>query len=347
MFKNKDKRDYAMDILRVLAIFAVIMIHTTTRTIQASNNDLNDFSFTLFLNQIFRFAVPMFFIVSGYVLEFNYRSVPYHTFIKKRLGKIFIPYLFWSLVYYFFIFKNPSESFIREIISGDASYQLYFIPALFLFYLIFPFLHKIYSNISGILVVTLLATLQISFLAYDYYVKPFRLFYPVSVVLLNYFAFLLGMIFVHKKAVIGSAIGKYKYLVSAVILLFGVGIYLEGKDRYLSTSNYLSFYSSWRPSVIIYSILLTVVLYYFLRNFKMVKRLIKKLSEISFFVYFIHVAVLTYVWEIVGLQLFLALKGNDLGRIFFDPIFFMMVASLSFGIGFLIRKIPFLSRITG
>src|SRR5258706_27456 len=59
------KRDLAIDSLRTISILAVVLIHTTTRTLEASGYDLNSFSLTLILNQLSRFAVPLFFMISG------------------------------------------------------------------------------------------------------------------------------------------------------------------------------------------------------------------------------------------------------------------------------------------
>lgn len=77
----------AIDALRVVSILAVVLIHTTTRTIETTHNNLTDFPFTLFLNQIARFAVPLFILISGFVLELNYQNhANYFAYLKKRLS---------------------------------------------------------------------------------------------------------------------------------------------------------------------------------------------------------------------------------------------------------------------
>jgi len=133
-----------IDILRTISIFAVILVHTTTRTLEASSFALLKIPWTLFLNQIARFAVPLFFMIPGFVLELNYHlHENYLTYLKKRFSRIFIPYLFWSLIYYLFVYyKGRDPNFISALLRGDASYQLYFIPALLIFYLLFPLIHN-------------------------------------------------------------------------------------------------------------------------------------------------------------------------------------------------------------
>jgi surface polysaccharide O-acyltransferase-like enzyme len=68
------ERIKSIDSLRGLSILAVLLIHTTTRTLEASNFNIVGFSWTLFLNQIARFAVPLFFLISGLVLEISYKE---------------------------------------------------------------------------------------------------------------------------------------------------------------------------------------------------------------------------------------------------------------------------------
>ncbi|MDZ7587084.1 MAG: acyltransferase family protein [Patescibacteria group bacterium] len=100
-------RNPAIDAMRLLAILAVVLVHTTTRTLQVTGYDLNVTWWPLLLNQITRFAVPMFFLISGFVLELNYDHHPYYlSFLKKRLSRILVPYLFWSLIYYFFVYTT-------------------------------------------------------------------------------------------------------------------------------------------------------------------------------------------------------------------------------------------------
>ena len=55
-------RNPAIDVMRLLAILAVVLVHTTTKTLNATGYDLNAYWWPLLLNQISRFAVPMFFL---------------------------------------------------------------------------------------------------------------------------------------------------------------------------------------------------------------------------------------------------------------------------------------------
>lgn len=217
---------YAIDALRVVAILAVLLIHTTTRTLEASHYNLNAFPLSIFLNQIARFAVPMFFMISGFVLELNYDgNTSFWQYLKKRFSRIFIPYLFWSGVYYLFVYKVHSTGFFQDILTGNASYQLYFIPSLLIFYLIFPLLHKIYKIISNRWVLITLGVIELGLLYQDYYYHNSTNPFPVDVTLFNYFVFILGMVASHHREKIIELVGKWKYWLILVTGMAGVYVF--------------------------------------------------------------------------------------------------------------------------
>ena len=69
--------------MRAIAILAVILIHTTTRTLEATHYNLTSYPWTLLLNQVSRFAVPLFFLISGFVLELSsVNDINYLEFLK-------------------------------------------------------------------------------------------------------------------------------------------------------------------------------------------------------------------------------------------------------------------------
>lgn len=338
----------AIDAIRVISILAVLLIHTTTRTIEATHNDLNNFPWTLFLNQISRFAVPLFILISGFVLELNYNNhANYWSYLKKRVGRILIPYVFWSLIYYFFVYTQNHDSLISVILTGDASYQLYFIPTLAIFYAIFPFLHKFYKLISNKFVLLGLGVLQLIILSQDYFVKVFKYPDPIRITLLGFFFFLVGMIAARNKDNIIKTVKKWKYLLIPTTLILGIYIFLEGKIGFQITNSYLAFYSQWRPSVFFYTFAVFLILFYAFDKSRLQFVIIESFSKLSYLVFFIHVIVLEILWKYAGHDLFNLFKENALEKIVFDPIFFIAVTAISFTTAYLIHKIPNLSKITG
>src|SRR5581483_4768943 len=335
---NKTKSyDVAIDILRIIAILAVILIHTTTRTLEVVKYDLNSYLLTFSLNQIPRFAVPIFILISGFVLELNYDSnMDYRKYFQKRINKIFIPYVFWSFLYYFFIYKTHSTNFLQALLEGNASYQLYFIPTLIIFYLLFPFLHKFFTKLENFYFLSALLIIELYLLYTNYTFGQFPFFYPLSIMLLNYFFFLFGMV-ISKNLQKLLMFGKYIWLILIFLLINMFLVVNQGYTNYLKTHDYFKFYSSFRPIILTYTILIFLFLYLILSKINWNKRIIKKISSLSFFVFFVHVVILELTWNLFAKGVFEKLNHTK-NFVFFDLIFFCIVTSVSFLSAFLIHK---------
>jgi len=338
----------SIDSLRILSILAVILIHTTTRTLEAAKFNLAGFPLTIFLNQIARFAVPLFFLISGFVLETSSGpDIGYFSFLKKRFSKIFIPYVFWSAIYYLLVYSQNRENFFAILLKGNASYQLYFIPTLCIFYLLFPLLHRIYRFIANKYILLIILFSQIWFLYQDYFVKEFKFDDPVHIAILAYFLFIIGIVAARKKDVINRFVHKWEHLLFVTAAGAGVYVFREGVSRFSATGNYLSYYSQWRPSILIYTVTLGLILFHIFENTKLQFSLIQKLSRLSFLVFLIHVIILEMLWTTIGKLLFTLMSGNIIGKSVFDLIFFGTTAAVSFLIAFVLHKIPKLQRLIG
>jgi surface polysaccharide O-acyltransferase-like enzyme len=326
-----------IDVLRIISIFFVVLIHTTSKILDYSKFDLNAHPTTLFLNQISRFAVPLFFMISAFVLEHNYsHDLKYLPYLKRRFSKIFLPYLFWSLIYYFLIYPHNSDSLAKALIVGSSSYQLYFIPTLLIFYLIYPLLSRIFKHLNHRIVFLVSLIIQLFFVSIDYYLTPLTFAHPLNVFLLNFMFFNVGILANHHQERILIIVKKYykKLVIFSVFLSFY--IFVEGEFRYFKTQNYLAFSSQWRPSILFYTLTLSSLLYYYAKQIKFKIPLIKKFGSDSFFVFFIHVIFIELIWNYLPLNL--------LNR---PLLSFTLVLIPSYFCAFLSSKIPGLRKLTG
>lgn len=331
-----DKYNPTVDILRIISILSVVLIHVSTRDLEFDSFNLSTHFFTLFLNQIPRFAVPLFFLISAFVLELNFpQNFNYRIYLKKRFQRLFLPYLFWSALYYFFIYPNHSKNFFQVLLTGDASYQLYFIPTLFIFYLIFPLIHHYYSFLTKKNTLIILGFIEIFLLALDYYFHFISLPYPFSVLLFNFYIFILGMFFSHHQSELISFASKYKNKILISLIFLALLITAEGYLLYKITGNYLSFYSQWRPTILLYTLLIFIYFYYFFSQKKLNQTLIYFFATKTFFVFFVHVIVLEIFWK----YLFHSILS-------FTPVYFIMVTFLSYLLAFVTSKVPYLSKVT-
>lgn len=331
----------AADGLRVIAILAVVLIHTTARALEATNLDVQRLPGTLLLNQVARFAVPMFFMISGFVLELSYPNHPnYLTYIKKRLGKIAIPYMAWSAVYFLLVYTQHSSNYLQALLFGSASYQLYFIPTLVIFYAVFPVIHLLKPILTNKWVMVILGCVQVWLLYMVYFVRPLPFVYPVSIALLNYYVFIIGIAAVGAQEKILKVVEKYRGLFAAAAIVLAGVVFWEGYSGYVSTHDYQKFYTQWRPSILVYTTVLAGGLMLVFNKLKTKVGWIAKWSGLSFFVFFVHVIVLENVWRVWGRLVFA-------GQWWFDIVFFGLVAGISFGAAYIAHKIPQVAKLTG
>jgi len=134
--KNQ-RRLLGIDLCRGLAAFAVILVHSGDRSwgIPISDSAIQ-------LRHSFYFAVPFFLATSLYFTTQKNLSNFTLYFWQKRLKRIIVPYLLWSIFYLIsksivFWFSNDNSQIsklfsdpLSIIFFGGASYHLYFLPLL-------------------------------------------------------------------------------------------------------------------------------------------------------------------------------------------------------------------------
>ncbi|MEQ8201633.1 MAG: acyltransferase [Syntrophomonadaceae bacterium] len=138
-----------IDILRGLTFLAIAMQHSLAVFIYAPDLDSVSAWISAFLLILIRYAVPMFITITGLVLVYNHGQggLDYPQFLRKRFAQAFIPYFAWTIIYYFWSsggtfpvhLSAAPVAIARLTLSGEACYHLWFMVAIFQFYLLFPF----------------------------------------------------------------------------------------------------------------------------------------------------------------------------------------------------------------
>ena len=146
---SKEKRVIYYDILNILAIIAVITMHCNG--IVHGNPNTRAWNFSLIIECICYWAVPVFIMLSGANL-LNYRE-KYDTkhFFKKRILKVLIPFVFWALI--MFIWKkctgqinanlNSIKDYANFFLSNKEEPTYYFIFEILGIYLTMPLLSRL------------------------------------------------------------------------------------------------------------------------------------------------------------------------------------------------------------
>lgn len=142
-------RKYFIDILRIIATFAVIMIHVVYEGTSFNPADgRGTYMIHIGLDLICQFAVPMFVILSGYLI-LNKENVTIKYGIMKAL-KLIVIYFLASIPYAFYessVLSNDGftlNSFIKWIFNGE--YHLWFIPMISGLYLFSPIIKVLISK---------------------------------------------------------------------------------------------------------------------------------------------------------------------------------------------------------
>lgn len=104
------KRHYGLDILRVLACYMVMQIHTGEFYYIGNNGAVinsADAQIVGWFNSLFRTCVPLFVMLSGYFL---FPITDTRAFFKKRMSRVAIPFILWCVVYaFYYYFKGQAD----------------------------------------------------------------------------------------------------------------------------------------------------------------------------------------------------------------------------------------------
>lgn len=140
---EKRNRVPELDYIRVLAMLGVVTIHVTGAFVyQESTLALGGMNLAFLLNQVVRFAVPAFMVLSGLSLGFGGKK-PCVAFWKSRFWKLLPPYLVWSILYWGVYHQFQSwEGIGSALLWGTASAHLYFMIITLQFYLLYPLLRR-------------------------------------------------------------------------------------------------------------------------------------------------------------------------------------------------------------
>lgn len=166
--------------LMILVVFIHsenLLVKFSTGNIMAQKLSMNSFIQNFFSNGICRIAVPLFFIISGYLffLKIEYSFSGFFRKYKSRFYSLFVPYIIWSsygIALYFilqlfpftkiyfthYINQYSLSDFVKTLFIYPLTHQLWFIQDLMIIVLISPIIYLLikYLNLFSLLVFFLL-----------------------------------------------------------------------------------------------------------------------------------------------------------------------------------------------
>lgn len=302
--------------IRALAAMGILIIHASAGFVTYSEFGSKAMYFSIFLNQFFRFGSPIFMMVSGLVLFYNYRSMDeFDTkkFFTKKVKFILVPYVLWSIIYFFYphyahnlpMTGERLRSFGKTILLGEAYSHLYFIFLIFQFYIILPLLIKYLvkpMEEKPFKVFTFFFIFQGAILIYGYnfkdpnatgILKIFNHYLFKTLFSWSFYFITGGLIGIHygkivnfiekhiKKIFVGFIISMFFYVGHVYYVILNAG----NRDLYYK-------FGSIRPHTMIYAIFTMPVLIWLTRRMVGKYSALKNFGTYSFGVYFSHPLIL-------------------------------------------------------
>ena len=157
--ENKRVNFTYIDILRIFSMFSVVGLHTVADNLRFYRLTTN-WHFANIVTSLLSIAVPVFFMISGALILSSPKAASLKYTYKKRLTKILVPFLVWSLLailYYFLIgyfFYGKKVNFeptiyrLTHLLGQPVTIHLWFVYALVPLYILSPILKVLVDNMS-------------------------------------------------------------------------------------------------------------------------------------------------------------------------------------------------------
>ncbi len=155
MDPSRGDRSLPVDLIRTVAIVLVILLHAAIEPVQLADEMTPEGVSLWWTVNIYcslaRPAVPLFVMLSGFLLlQPSKVTEPLKIFLKKRMKRIALPFLFWGIIYFiwrFFINQEPfsCEQVVTGVLTGPY-YHFWFLYMLLGLYLITPILRVVVAH---------------------------------------------------------------------------------------------------------------------------------------------------------------------------------------------------------
>lgn len=120
MEKNINTTEY-IDIARGIGIVMVVLGHSITKDIAAENA-----GFYLLRNVIYIVHMPLFFVISGFLFQYNkkkYMKYSKSRYVRKKFSALMIPYITYSILVYAIIYVGTNMNKVGGILLEQGYYK--------------------------------------------------------------------------------------------------------------------------------------------------------------------------------------------------------------------------------
>ena len=347
-----NKRIYSFDIMRIVSICAVILLHISADYVKSEPNSSYGFIISNFLNSLSRFAVPIFFMISGALMLNENKKTDGKKIFRSTLS-LFTLLIFWSVFYavsYHLIkplvfHENISiSSFVNALLNGH--YHMWYLFVLIGLYLITPLL-RLFIKRENLPLITFYLILSIVLCFGASFINEFfNIFGLQKNILLDYISnYRIDGIYEY---LVYYVLGWYilnvdvKFKHRICVYIFGIVGFISTFvcsqvffDASYSENNY--FYSNNSLNVFMYSVAIFMFLHWNLKKKGFVSnKFILTLSSLVFGVYIVHPIFLFVLKMVVAIIDYSFIK---------ILIVFLCAVPLSFFFVYIASKIPFIKKL--
>lgn len=323
-------RNISVDFLRIIASFAVIIIHVDVQIWSANHFDTSWWISNIF-DSVSRWCVPVFFMLSGMFLLNPKRQESITFFLRKRFSKVLIPFLIFGLgytIFNIFVYDTPYtfSKVVKDFITGNVEFHFWFIYVILSFYLLTPILRKITADRVTTRYFIILWLVAVSLERYLSFFHEIKIGLTIQYITGYIGFFLIGYYLKDTKLNIKQ---KYINLVVFIIsvLVTAFGHYLLNVDTIEKNTYFTGYFS---PNIIVMSISIFLIFINMNINFNSnINRLIIKVSELTFEIYLIHIMIRKIIYE--G-HFGFSLQPIDFNPLFSIPLISIIIFILSMGV---------------
>lgn len=286
-------------VARIIAMFAVLFNHTVANFIFQWSMPINKWLIADFYGALIRFAVPVFIILSGYLLLDKQENDV--DFYKKRFLKIVIPLIVWSAVFMAVktgsIYSVFTFEFFKDFFAGNIYIHLYFLYVIIGLYAVTPILRRIlpHINIKYLYLYLMFWLISSSLIPALYY---------FNIQLYNIFEYATGYIgyyligYLIKTITISKNISRIliPILVSSVLAIFLSMWYFSIKNNHVDST----FAENLALPVVIQSVCVVVLIKNWIEGKDFKSKILAQIDKTTMGIYLIHMIFLRIFLKIIS-----------------------------------------------
>ncbi len=343
-----------LKILSFVLIIMVVFLHsysissTNSFSEKLATRGYNSFLQHFLSEEITRIAVPLFFLISGFLFFFNLKGTKeeFLAKFKKRAKSLLVPYLFWSsiwiLIYFCFQAFPQTQAFfagkpvrnftilefLNTLFINPIPFQLWFLRDLIILVLISPLLYLLIKYFKYFPFLLLLFGWYLN-VNYYFIVNEALLFFTAGATISLVKNKILELNFSPKHTV-------FIFLWLAIALVNSILYYMIFENA--EVRNIL------HKTGILVGIIAIWILYDFLKKKNVESDQVSEIYSFSFFIFVFHLPLITFVKKIL-----FKFGNSELISFSIYLIAPIIVILISIFIGYLLKKFtrPFYEIITG